>query len=258
MASSHERSAGSGHPSAPASLSSHHPIARNLRDIRHRVGVAARAAGRNPDEVRLIAVSKTFGIDQVRMAANAGQAEFGENRVQEALRKCEEGGDLDLQWHLIGHLQTNKVRKVVQPFAWIHSVDRLELLQRLEQVATEQETRLSLLIQVDLAGETTKHGLPPSHLPRVLDAAAGCQAVRVRGLMLLPPFEEDPEQTRPYFRQLRELRDEVAASGVDRTMLQELSMGMSHDFETAIAEGATMVRVGTAIFGTRTAPVSTV
>ncbi|HIA49149.1 MAG TPA: YggS family pyridoxal phosphate-dependent enzyme [Acidobacteria bacterium] len=258
MASSHERVAGSGHLGAPASLSSHHPIARNLCDIRHRVSVAARAAGRNPDDVRLIAVSKTFGIDQVRMAANAGQTEFGENRVQEALRKCDEGGGLDLRWHLIGHLQTNKVRKVVQPFAWIHSVDRIDLLQRLEQAATEQGTRLSLLIQVDLAGETTKHGLPPSHLPRILDAAAGCQAVRVRGLMLLPPFEEDPEQTRPYFRQLRELRDEVAASGVDRTMLQELSMGMSHDFETAIAEGATMVRVGTAIFGTRTAPASTV
>ena len=258
MASSHEWAAGDEHPGAPTSLSSDHPIARNLRDIRHRVGVAARAVGRNPDDVRLIAVSKTFGIDQVRMAVHAGQTEFGENRVQEALRKCDEGGNLDLRWHLIGHLQTNKVRKVVQPFSWIHSVDRIELLQRLEQVATEQETRLSLLIQVDLSGETTKHGLPPSNLSRILDVAAGCQAVRVRGLMLLPPFEENPEQTRPYFRQLRELRDEVVASGVDRTMLQELSMGMSHDFETAIAEGATMVRVGTAIFGTRAASVSPV
>ena len=258
MASSHERRADTGTAGVRDSLPSDHPNARNLRDVRRRAADAARAAGRDPRNVRLIAVSKTFGIEHIRLAATAGQTEFGENRVQEALGKCAEGSDLDVRWHLIGHLQTNKVRKVVEPFSWIHSVDRLELLRRLEQAAAEQGTKPNLLIQVDLANEATKHGVPPADLPQMFEVALGYRAVRVRGLMLLPPFENDPEQTRPYFRRLRELRDELAADGVDRTMLEELSMGMSHDFETAIAEGATMVRVGTAIFGTRPAPGSAV
>jgi pyridoxal phosphate enzyme (YggS family) len=251
-----DRPAGTGDAGARLVAPSDHSIAQNLRAVRARVDAAAREAGREPSSVRLIAVSKTFGLGCVRLAAAAGQVDFGENRVQEALAKCAEGGDLNARWHLIGHLQKNKARKVVGPFAWIHSVDGCELLDRLERAAADEGARPRLLIQVDLAGERTKHGAPPADLPRIFEAAAACQAVEVKGLMLIPPFEDDPERTRPYFRRLREARDDLATRGVDPSMLDELSMGMSHDFEVAIAEGATMVRVGTAIFRARPAPAA--
>ena len=258
MASGHELDAGAGPSASARDLPSDHLVARNLRDIRARIDAAAVSAGRAPDDVTLIAVSKTFGVDRVRAAASAGQIDFGENRVQEGLGKCAEASDLDLRWHLVGHLQTNKVRKVVEPFTWIHSVDSVELLQRLEHAAAEHACRPSLLIQVDLAGETTKHGATVSTLPTIFDAAATCRAVRVRGLMLLPPFDEDPERVRPHFRRLRDVRDGLRHDGVDPAMLEHLSMGMSHDFEVAVQEGATLVRVGSAIFGRRPAPVPSV
>ncbi len=212
---------------------------------------AASAAHRDPSAVRLVAVSKTFGIEHVRAAASLGQVDFGENRVQEAAGKIDQAAPLGLTWHLVGHLQANKARKAAQVFAWIHSIDGVDLLRRVDRAAAEAGTRPRLLVQVDLAGEPTKHGAKPEELEPLFAAAAECQAARLEGLMLLPPFAEDSEQARPYFRKLRALRDELAGMGVPAAMLAHLSMGMSHDFEVAIDEGATMVRVGTAIFGER-------
>ena len=227
-------------------------IASNLADIRARIASAAQSAGRDPSSVRLIAVSKTFPLDAVREAYDAGQREFGENRVQEGLQKIERSADLSIRWHLLGHLQTNKARKAASAFAMIQSVDSVELLQKLDRGATDEGRTPELLIQVDLAGETTKFGSPPDEVPRIFEAATACRAARVVGLMTLPPLPDTPEDARRWFRQLRELRDGWVASGVPSAMLRELSMGMSGDFEVAIQEGATMVRVGTAIFGRRT------
>jgi PLP dependent protein len=226
-------------------------IARNLAAVRGRLEQAARTAGRNPAEIRLVAISKTFPPEAVRAAAAAGQVDFGENRVQEALQKIRQTAELHTRWHLVGHLQTNKARKVAGPFAYVHSIDSLELLRLVDEAATAQQATPKLLIQVDLAGETTKFGARESDLPALLDAAGGLRSADVVGLMLLPPFTEDPEGARPWFRALRELRDRLVASGVPAQRLRELSMGMSHDFAVAIEEGATMVRVGTAIFGER-------
>lgn len=222
-------------------------IHQNLTAVRDRLARAARAAGRDPAGIRLVAVSKTFGLDHVRAAAAAGQADFGENRVQEALQKIEASADMKIRWHLIGHLQSNKARKAAGAFAVIHSVDSLELLRRLDEAAAEQETRPEILIQVDLAGEATKHGASQEEARRIVEAAGQCRALRLTGLMLMPPWLEDPERVRPYFARLRALRDELGIPG-----LRELSMGMSHDCEVAVQEGATMVRIGTAIFGRRT------
>ena len=226
-------------------------IAGQLTSVRARIDAAARSAGRPPEAVRLIAVSKTFPISAIRAAFQAGQHEFGENKVQEGLQKITQSTDLSIRWHLLGHLQRNKVRKSVAAFHTIHSVDSLELLRRLEDAAVELRKTPELLIQVDLAGETTKFGIAPAEVPRMLEAAAGCRAARVVGLMTLPPAADDPEDARPWFRRLRELRDGWIAGGVPSHLLRELSMGMSGDFDVAIEEGATMVRVGTAIFGSR-------
>jgi pyridoxal phosphate enzyme (YggS family) len=226
-------------------------IATNLQAVRSRIDDAARRAGRDPASVRLIAVSKTFGVEHVRAAAAAGQRDFGENKVQEALQKIADSADMGLRWHLIGHLQSNKARKAVGPFACVHSIDSIELLTRLDTAAAEQGAAPQVLIQVDLAGESTKFGAGPSEARRILDLALGARALQPAGLMLMPPWNEDQEQTRPWFVRLRELRDRWLAEGVPAVALAQLSMGMSHDFEAAIEEGATMVRVGTAIFGKR-------
>ncbi len=227
------------------------PVTDRLAGIRARIDAAARAAGRDPSAVRLVAVSKTFPIDAVREAYAAGQREFGENRVQEALQKIAGSSDLSIRWHLLGHLQTNKARKAAPSFAMIQSVDSVALLERLDREAEEAGHAPELLIQVDLAGEATKHGVAMADVPRLFDAAATCRAARVVGLMTLPPVPDTPEDARPWFRRLRELRDEWQAAGVPAVMLRELSMGMSGDFEVAVQEGATIVRVGTAIFGSR-------
>ena len=226
-------------------------IVERLTGVRARLERAARSAGRDPSSVRLIAVSKTFPINLIRDAYAAGQREFGENRVQEALQKISTSTDLEIRWHLLGHLQTNKARKAGPAFATIQSVDSVELLQRLDRAAEETGTRPELLIQVDLAGEATKYGAPPAEVPRLLEAAGACRAATVTGLMTLPPVPDTPEDARPWFRTLRDLRDGWLATGAPASMLRELSMGMSGDFEVAIQEGATMVRVGTAIFGSR-------
>jgi pyridoxal phosphate enzyme (YggS family) len=227
------------------------PIASRLAGIRERIAAAARSAGRDPASIRLIAVSKTFPIDAVREAYAAGQRDFGENRVQEGLQKIASATDLDIRWHLLGHLQTNKARKAAPAFAAIHSVDGVELLQKIDAAAVEAGRTPELLVQVDLAGEATKFGASPDEILRLLDAASACRAATVTGLMTLPPLSESPDDARPWFRRLRELRDEWVASGVPAAMLRELSMGMSADFEVAVQEGSTMVRVGTAIFGSR-------
>lgn len=226
-------------------------VADRLAEIRGRIAIAARAAGRDPASVRLVAVSKTFPIDAVRAAFDAGQRDFGENRVQEALQKIAESADLSIRWHLLGHLQTNKARKAAPAFAVIQSVDSVELLQKLDLAAGQTGHTPELLIQVDLAGEATKFGATPIEVPRLFEAAATCRAARIVGLMTLPPVPDTPDDARRWFRQLRDLRDHWQASGVPAAMLQELSMGMSGDFEVAIHEGATMVRIGTAIFGSR-------
>jgi pyridoxal phosphate enzyme (YggS family) len=226
-------------------------IAQRLTLVRDRMARAAKRVGRDPDSVRLVAVSKTFGVEHVAAAAAAGQRDFGENRVQEALQKIAGSADKSIRWHLIGHLQSNKVRKAVGPFACIHSVDRLELLDRIETVAGESGRTVKVLVQVDLAGEATKHGAMPDAIRTIFARAVRCQSARVEGLMLLPPFLGDPEAVRPWFVRLRRLRDDLAASGIPEAMLGELSMGMSHDFEVAIEEGATIVRIGTAVFGSR-------
>jgi pyridoxal phosphate enzyme (YggS family) len=226
-------------------------IAARLADIRTRIADAAISAGRDPSSIRLIAVSKTFSIDAIREAYAAGQRDFGENRVQEALQKIAAGADLEIRWHLLGHLQTNKARKAAPAFSAIHSIDSVELLQKVDAAAAEAGRTPELLIQVDLAGEATKFGAAPEEISPLFDAAARCRAARVVGLMMLPPIPDTAEDARPWFRRLRDLRDQWLAAGVPASMLMELSMGMSGDFEVAIEEGATMVRVGTAIFGSR-------
>ena len=215
------------------------------------MAAAAGAAGRDPSSIRLVAVSKTFPIEAVREAYAAGQRDFGENRVQEGLQKIGETTDLTIRWHLLGHLQTNKARKAGPAFAMVQSVDSVELIQKLDAAAAETGRAPELLIQVDLAGEATKFGAPPAEVPRLFEAAGACGAALVVGLMTLPPVPDTPEDARPFFRRLRELRDEWLAAGVPASRLRELSRGMSGDFEVAIEEGATIVRVGTAIFGSR-------
>jgi pyridoxal phosphate enzyme (YggS family) len=226
-------------------------IESRLADVRDRIARAAARAGRDPSHITLLAVSKTFGPDAVREAAAAGQIDFGENRVQEAETKRAATRDLRLVWHLIGHLQSNKAKKAAADFDVIHSIDSADLVLKIDAAASELGRRITLLAQADLAHEATKHGADESELLSIFQAAAECRAVQMSGLMLIPPAVDNPEDARPWFRRLRDVRDRLTAQGVNRDQLTELSMGMSHDFEVAIEEGATMVRVGTAIFGRR-------
>lgn len=227
-----------------------------LDSVRDRIATAARRAGRDPSSVRLLAISKTFPPEFVREAARAGQIDFGENKVQEALAKQEALADLAIRWHLVGHLQSNKARKAVT-FDAIHSIDSVNLLQKVDEAAAAAGRAPEVLIQVDLAQEATKFGAPPAALPEIIDAANTCRATKLRGLMVLPPVVAEPELARPFFARLRTLMDEFRPHVADPRSFTELSMGMSHDFEAAIAEGATMVRVGSAIFGDRPQKFST-
>ncbi len=226
-------------------------IRDRLADVRARIARAAGRAGRDPAAIRLIAVSKTFPADYVRAAADAGQLDFGENKVQDALLKMDQTSDLAVRWHLIGHLQSNKAKKAGR-FDVVHSIDTAALVDKLDEAVQAAGRRLELLVQVDIAGEATKHGASEDALPAIFHAARSARACRPVGLMIIPPAVDDPEGARPYFRALRAVRDRLLARGVDASMLEELSMGMSHDFEVAVEEGATLVRVGTAIFGGRT------
>jgi pyridoxal phosphate enzyme (YggS family) len=227
-------------------------IAHNLESVRRRIAEAAERTHRSPADIRLIAVSKTFDAEAIRAAAAAGQRAFGENRVQEGLDKIAALESLGLDWHLIGHLQSNKARKAATAFAWIHTIESVELLKRVDDAARQSGVRPQVLIQVDLAHEVTKHGAREAEVSDLVHRALDARRIDLRGLMTVPPIPTDPEESRPWFRQLREVRDRLVAAGIPAPAMRELSMGMSHDFEVAIDEGATMVRVGTAIFGRRT------
>ncbi|HEY0426908.1 MAG TPA: YggS family pyridoxal phosphate-dependent enzyme [Pyrinomonadaceae bacterium] len=220
-------------------------LAKNLAEVEREIARAAQKAGRNADKIKLIAVSKTHPAATVRKAIEAGARVFGENKIQEAEAKILEIGRESAEWHLIGHLQSNKARKAVKLFDVIHTLDSIELADRLERICLEEKREnLRVLIQVDLAGETTKSGVAEKDLPELIEFLRGCRCVKFAGFMILPPFFDDAERARPFFRCLRKIRDELLPAG-------ELSMGMSHDFSVAIEEGATLVRVGTAIFGER-------
>jgi hypothetical protein len=227
-------------------------IADRVAAVRDRIARAAARARRRPEEVTLVAVSKTHAADVVREAFVAGVRDFGENKVQEAEPKIAALSALrgeGLRWHLVGHLQANKARLAVSLFDRIHSLDGLRLGGRIEKAAEEQAKNYPVLVQVKLGEEDTKAGLDERHLFPALESLRGSKRLRIEGLMTLPPFDQDPERVRPFFRRLRELRDKAAAAGL--LLGSELSMGMSHDFEVAVEEGATMVRVGTALFGAR-------
>ncbi len=229
-------------------------ISDRVAAVRERIARAAERASRPPAGVSLVAVSKSFPAEAVRAAFAAGLRSFGENRVQEAETKVGALADLaaaGLRWHLVGHLQSNKARKAAVLFELVHSVDSLELGQRLARVGQEQGRAVRALLQVDLALEPTKFGLEEARLLPTLEALRGEAGIRIEGLMLLPPFSDDPQAARPFFRRLRELAEQARSAGL--LSGRELSMGMSHDFEVAIEEGATIVRVGTAIFGERRA-----
>jgi len=220
-------------------------LRENLAEVKKRIEKAAQKSGRNADEIKLIAVSKTHSTKVLRDAMAAGATIFGENKIQEAEEKIKELGKKNLEWHLIGHLQSNKARKSVKLFDVIHTLDSVELAERLERICIdENRTSLSVLAQVDLAEEATKNGIDEKGLPKLIERLKTCERLKFNGLMVIPPFFEDIQKVRPFFRRLREIRDEFLPNG-------ELSMGMSHDFEIAIEEGATLVRVGTAIFGQR-------
>ena len=223
----------------------HNDLRGNLAAVNERIRRAAAKVGRNANEVKLVAVSKMHGIEVLQAANDAGVSVFGENKVQEADGKIEVLGRENLEWHLIGHLQSNKARKAVQLFDVIHTLDSVELAERLERICVEENrASLKVLVQVDLANEQTKNGIKENELPRMFEFLKTCERLKFDGLMIIPPYFDDVELVRPYFKRLREIRDEVLPNG-------ELSMGMSHDFETAIEEGATLIRVGTAIFGAR-------
>jgi hypothetical protein len=230
-------------------------IARRVAAVREQIARAAARAGRAPDDITLVAVSKTQPPDAVREAFAAGLRHFGENKVQEAEGKItalEELRAAGLVWHMIGHVQSNKGRRAAELFDAVDSVDDVTLAKRLERGAEEARRQLPVLIQVDLGKEATKFGLDEAHLFPTLEQLRGYKAVHVEGLMVLPPLADDPEEARPYFRRLRELLEQARGQGLVRG--RTLSMGMSHDFEVAIQEGATQVRVGTAIFGERKTP----
>jgi pyridoxal phosphate enzyme (YggS family) len=225
-------------------------IADNIRTIRNRMAAAAARAGRDPAGIRLMAVSKTVEPERIRQAIDAGVGLLGENYVQEAREKIPAVGQT-VQWHMIGHLQTNKVKYVVTLFDWIHSVDRLGLAQELSRRAGQHGRTLNVLIEINVSGEASKNGARPADVLELARQVAALPNLSVRGLMTMPPYSDDPENSRPYFVALRRLRDELAAAALPGVAMAELSMGMTDDFEVGIEEGATIIRVGRAIFGER-------
>jgi pyridoxal phosphate enzyme (YggS family) len=227
-------------------------IARNLEEIRGRIADAAVSAGRSPEIIKLIAVCKTFPIDAVAQAVSAGQSCFGENRIQEAEPKIAHFRSLHpLEWHLVGHLQSNKARKACQLFDVVHSVDSSQLAERVARACLELDRQVSVLIQIDLGHEETKFGADENHVREIVETVSKLKGIRLDGLMTLPPYFEKPELGRPYFARLRELLETLESEQPGCLGRRQLSMGMSHDFEIAIQEGATMVRIGTSIFGAR-------
>ena len=227
-------------------------LAARLTAVRERIAAAANASGREPEEVKLIAISKTHPASVIRTLIELGAGDLGENRVQEAEEKIAEIGRDRARWHLVGHLQANKARRAVNLFEVIHSLDSLDLARRLDRLCGDEgRDKLPVLIQVDLGHEETKSGIDESELTHLVEGLRSLTHLELIGLMTLPPFFDDTEQSRPFFRRLRELRNELGSRGAFGNRKGELSMGMTHDFEISIQEGATMVRIGTAIFGER-------
>jgi len=225
-------------------------IATALQAVRDRIVAAASAAGRSAADIRLIAVSKTFGPAAITQAHNAGQLAFGENYVQEALGKIAALAGLKLEWHYLGPIQSNKTRQIAQAFEWVHSVDRLKVAERLASARSAGTAPLQVCLQVNISGEPSKSGVRPDEILALAQAASRLSGLRLRGLMAIPEPTSDPVLQRARFRQVRQLKDDIVSRGIPLDML---SMGMSDDLEAAIAEGATMVRVGRAIFGERLA-----
>ena len=227
-------------------------LGERFANVRTRIGAAAARCKRSPQDITLIAISKTHPAAVVRELIELGAADLGENRVQEAEGKITQVGRTSARWHLVGHLQTNKARKALKLFDIIHSLDSVDLAERLQRLCVEEgREELSVLIQVDLAHEVTKSGIVEDALPQLVQTLTQCDRLKLVGLMTLPPFFENSEDARPFFQRLRKLRDELGSAGSFGNQEGELSMGMTHDFEVAIEEGATMVRIGTAIFGER-------
>ena len=227
-------------------------LAARFASVRGQLASAAERCGRGAKEVKLIAISKTHPASAVSQLIELGATDIGENRVQEAEGKIAEVGREKVRWHLVGHLQANKARRAVNLFDVIHSLDSVDLARRLDRLCVEEgRASLQVLVQVDLGQEETKSGIEESELTHLVESLGPLSRLRLVGLMTLPPFFENPELSRPFFRRLRELRDELAGRGAFGNLNGELSMGMTHDFAIAIEEGATMVRIGTAIFGER-------
>ena len=229
-------------------------IAQNVAEIHERINTAARRVNRSTEEVILMGVTKTVAAQQIREAYDAGLRIFGENRVQEFATKVEALRTLQhAEWHMIGHLQTNKAAKAAELFAHVDSVDSLRLAQKLNSAAADLSKKLPILIEINIAGEAAKSGVAPDStaLEEILEAAPEFSSLDIRGLMTVPPYHDEPEQSRPYFRKMRALFGQIASKKLPAVNMEVLSMGMSHDFEVAIEEGATCVRVGTAIFGER-------
>jgi len=226
-------------------------IAQNLKIVLDRISAAAKRVGRDPFSVKLVVVTKTVSIERIRETVGAGAAILGENRVQEAKEKIEHLGQI-AHWHLIGRLQMNKAKYAVRLFDLIHSVDSLDLAREIDKQAAKTGKKQSVLIEVSLAGESQKAGINAEDVLELVREAAKLQNLSIQGLMTVPPFLDDAEQVRPYFKKLRELSERIADDRLPNVSMQQLSMGMSGDFEVAIEEGATFVRVGTAIFGERT------
>jgi PLP dependent protein len=232
-------------------------IPENIAALQKRIAEAAQRAGRRPEEIALMAVSKTHPPERIREAHAAGLRLFGENRVQELAGKAAALADLaGAEWHMIGHLQTNKAGKTAELFGAVDSVDSVKLAEKLDAAARSLGKKLAVLIEINVGGEAAKSGVAPDsqNLEDLLLAAPGLEALEFQGLMTVPPFTDDPDDARPYFRKLRGLRDAIAARKLPAVRTHVLSMGMSHDFEVAIEEGSTCVRVGTAIFGLRPKP----
>ena len=225
-------------------------IKQNIRKVQSRINEAARRAGRDPSEISLVAVTKTVPVEKIKEAISAGICVFGENYVQEAKKKIEHIGKDVVKWHMIGHLQTNKAKDATILFDMIETVDRVKLADVLDQKAASRDKTLDVLVQVNLSGEASKSGVRPDEALSLVDFVMNKMNLRFRGLMTIPPYFEDPERTRPYFARLRRLGEEIR-SNYPGLKTFELSMGMSGDFEVAIEEGATIVRIGTAIFGPR-------
>ncbi len=227
-------------------------LSENLAQIQQKIELAAEKSHRNAGEIKLVAVSKTHPPEVLREAIAVGAKILGENKIQEAEEKIEEIGRNAAEWHLIGHLQSNKARKAVELFDVIHTLDSKKLAERLERICAEENREsLSVLVQVDLANEATKSGVLEKDLPELIAFLKSCERLKFDGLMIIPPFFDELEKVRPFFKELRNLRDELLKQNAFSNKTGELSMGMSHDFEIAIEEGATIIRVGTAIFGER-------